>query len=177
MSESTDADQPEVTVVPFDGSPYGAIEQIRPDARVLHPTVENWAQVASRLFTDDWNMCIDLSAVDYSTYAPARNLPDGVNAERFEIVAMFRSHKRRELIRARVQVPDSDPVVPSLYQIFPGVDYAEREIYDLFGIEFAGHPDLSRILMPETWQGHPLRKDYSIGGIPVQFKAPTTDIK
>ena len=84
----------------------------------------------------------------------------------------FISHARRERLRARVQVPADDPTIPSLYAIFPGSDYLEREVFDLMGIVFEGHPDLSRILMPETWQGHPLRKDYAVGAIPVQFKAP-----
>jgi len=61
-------------------------------------------------------------------------------------------------------------VIDTLSDLFPGVDTAEREVYDMFGIEFTGHPDLSRILMPENWQGHPLRKDYGLGDIPVQFK-------
>jgi NADH-quinone oxidoreductase subunit C len=94
-----------------------------------------------------------------------------VDPERFEVVASFVSHQRRERIRLRTQVPGDDPAVDSLYAIFPGTDFLEREVYDLFGITFHGHPDLSRILMPETWEGHPLRKDYAIGAIPVQFKA------
>jgi len=60
--------------------------------------------------------------------------------------------------------------VPTLFEIHPGTEAAEREVYDMFGIEFAGHPDLTRILMPEDWIGHPLRKDYYSGRIPVQFK-------
>ncbi len=178
MSESTELDQSEIAVISADDSPYGAIERTQNGDRVIYPTVDNWVEVGSKLLADGWNMCIDITAVDYKAYGPARNLPEGVAEERFEVVATLRSHDRRELIQARVQVSADNPVLPTLYNIFPGVDYAEREIYDLFGIEFAGHPDLSRILMPETWQGHPLRKDYAIGGIPVQFKAPTsTDTK
>ena len=76
----------------------------------------------------------------------------------------------RERLRLRVQVPESDPTVPTLFEVHPGTEGMEREVFDLFGISFEGHPDLTRILMPEDWQGHPLRKDYAIGDIPVQFK-------
>ena len=75
-------------------------------------------------------------------------------------------------MRLRVQVPEDDPVVPSLFDLYPGTEAMEREVFDLFGIRFDGHPDLTRILMPEDWEGHPLRKDYAVGRIPVQFKAP-----
>ena len=73
-------------------------------------------------------------------------------------------------IRIRVQVPESDPTIPSLFGLYPGVEAPERETFDMFGIRFTGHPDLTRILMPEDWEGHPLRKDYSVGRVPVQFK-------
>ena len=73
-------------------------------------------------------------------------------------------------VRVRVQVPESDPTVPTLFDLYPGVEAMEREAYDLFGIVFAGHPDMTRILMPEDWEGHPLRKDYGVGRVPVQFK-------
>lgn len=144
--------------------------------RVIHPSRDNWSAVAGELLVDGWNMCIDVTAVDYLTYShsdgAARRLPAGIEPQRYEVVASFLSHVRRERLRARVQVPADDPTIPSLYAIYPGTDYLEREVFDLMGIVFEGHPDLSRILMPETWQGHPLRKDYAVGAIPVQFKAP-----
>jgi NADH-quinone oxidoreductase subunit C len=93
-----------------------------------------------------------------------------VEPERFELIVALLSHSARERVRLRVQVPEADPVVTSLFQVHPGTEALEREVYDMFGISFEGHPDLTRILMPEDWIGHPLRKDYAIGRIPVQFK-------
>jgi NADH-quinone oxidoreductase subunit C len=87
------------------------------------------------------------------------------------VVANLLDPTRRRRIRVRVQVPEGEPVVDSIVAIHPGVDFHERETFDLFGIEFDGHPHLSRILLPDEWEGHPLRKDYSVGSIPVQFKA------
>ena len=98
-------------------------------------------------------------------------LPAGVQPERFELVVGLLSLERRARVRLRVQVPESEPTAPSLYDLHPGTEAMEREVYDMFGIVFEGHPDLSRILMPDDWEGHPLRKDYGVGRIPVQFKA------
>lgn len=151
---------------------YGAAVAYSAGQRVIHVRREDWSATAAALLADGWDMCVDLTAVDYSAYARPRSLPSGIAPERFEVVASFISHRRRERLRARAQVPDDDPSIDSLYAIYPGTDFLEREVFDLFGITFGGHPDLSRILMPETWEGHPLRKDYAIGAIPVQFKAP-----
>ncbi len=151
---------------------YGCSFSSSRGQRVIHPSRERWLEVAAELLADDWTMCVDVTSVDYSAYAGARDLPDGVTPERYEVVASFVSHTRRERIRARIQVPADDPRLDSLYSLYPGSDFLEREVYDLMGIAFDGHPDLSRILMPETWEGHPLRKDYAVGAIPVQFKAP-----
>ena len=75
----------------------------------------------------------------------------------------------------RVQVPADDPTLPTLFDIHPGTEAMEREVFDMFGIVFTDHPDLTRILMPEDWEGHPLRKDYEVGSIPVQFKEAHAD--
>jgi NADH-quinone oxidoreductase subunit C len=122
-----------------------------------------------QLVDDGFTMCVDLTAVDYLTH-PGRTLPEGVQAERFEVVANLLSMQRRERLRVRVQVPESDPILRSMFELFPGTEAMEREVFDMFGISFDGHPDLTRILMPEDWDGHPLRKDYAQGRIPVQFK-------
>ena len=73
-------------------------------------------------------------------------------------------------IRVEVSVPDADPHIPSLVPVYPTNDWHERETYDMFGIVFDGHPALTRILMPDDWPGHPQRKDYPLGGIPVEYK-------
>jgi NADH-quinone oxidoreductase subunit C len=96
-------------------------------------------------------------------------LPTGVVGERFEVVVNLLSLSRRERVRVRVQVADNASL-DSIFDVHPSSEAMEREVFDMFGIRFDGHPDLTRILMPEDWDGHPLRKDYSQGRIPVQFK-------
>ena len=113
-------------------------------------------------------MCVDLTAADYLTHAQ-RPLPAGVTGERFEVVVNLLSLQHKRRIRVRTQVAEGHPVA-SLFDIYPGTEAMEREVFDMFGIRFDGHPDLTRILMPEDWDGHPLRKDYAQGRIPVQFK-------
>ena len=81
------------------------------------------------------------------------------------------THNRR--IRVEVTAPDDDPHIPSIVSIYPTADWHERETYDFFGIIFDGHPALTRIMMPDDWPGHPQRKDYPLGGIPVEFKGAT----
>lgn len=81
------------------------------------------------------------------------------------------SHGRR--IRLEVAVPDADPHVPSTTGVYPTNNWHERETYDFFGIVFDGHPSLARIAMPDDWDGHPQRKDYPLGGIPVEYKGAT----
>ena len=76
-------------------------------------------------------------------------------------------------VRLEVTAPDDDPHIPSIVSIYPGVDWHERETWDMFGIVFDGHPSLTRILMPDDWPGHPQRKDYPLGGIPVEYKGGT----
>ena len=115
-------------------------------------------------------MCADLCAVDYLGSAAQRELPTGVEAERFEVVVNLLNLAYRTRVRVRVQVPASDTTVASLYNLYPGTEAMEREAYDLLGITFTDHPDLTRILMPDDWEGHPLRKDEATGRIPVQFK-------
>jgi len=138
--------------------------------RVLHVARERYVEVVRAFLADGYEMCTDLTAVDY-LQAPGRPLPQGIQPERFEVVVNLRSLRDRAIIRLRVQVPQDDAVVPTLFDLHPGTEAMEREVFDMFGIEFIDHPDLTRILMPEDWEGHPLRKDFEVGRIPVQFKA------
>jgi NADH-quinone oxidoreductase subunit C len=140
------------------------------DVDVLFPPLGDYLRVVEALRDEGFAMCVDVTAVDFLTH-PGRRLPEGVAAERYEVVVNLLSLERRERARVRVQVPEAEPTVPSLFGLYPGTETPEREVYDMFGIAFDGHPDLTRILMPEDWEGHPLRKDFAIGRIPVQFKA------
>lgn len=121
------------------------------------------------LAADGFEMCVDLTAVDFLTH-PGRTLPTGVTSERFEVVVNLLSLRHHKRLRLRVQVSEADATIDSAFDIYPGTEAMEREVYDMFGIAFNNHPDLTRILMPEDWDGHPLRKDYAQGRIPVQFK-------
>ena len=101
---------------------------------------------------------VDVCGVDY----PER-------PERFEVNYQLLSLKHNTRIRVKLTAEEDTPV-PSVVSVYPSAGWYERETYDMFGIVFEGHPDPSRILMPEDWIGHPLRKDYEVGRIPVQFK-------
>jgi NADH-quinone oxidoreductase subunit C len=137
---------------------------------VLHPSRQQYVDVVRALLDEGYEMCVDLTAVDY-LLMPERAMPDGVTAERFEVVVNLLSLSTRTRIRLRVQVPADDPSIETLFDLHPGSEAMEREVFDMFGITFTNHPDLTRILMPEDWEGYPLRKDYDTGAIPVQFSA------
>ena len=127
---------------------------------VLTVQREQFADVGRAVRDAGFEMCVDVTAVDW-----VRNRP-----ERFEVIANLLSLQHKSRLRMVTTVDRIEPSVPSLTPIWPGAGYAEREVYDMFGIQFEGHPDLTRILMPDEWEGHPLRKDFSIGSVPVQFK-------
>ena len=118
---------------------------------------------------EQFTMCVDVTAVDHLVDG-VRHCAPGVLPERFEVVANFLSHTRNRRIRLVCQVPESDPSAPSLTAVYPGADFPEREVFDLMGIRFDGHPDLTRILMPDDWIGSPLRKDDPSARVPVTFK-------
>jgi NADH-quinone oxidoreductase subunit C len=163
---------------------HGAIASLSRGQLVVHVDREGYLDLVRALCDDGYQMCVDLCGVDYLTHpagpggpgggaageAVGRGLPPGVVPERFEVVVDLLSFVDRQRIRVRAQVPESDPTLPSLFETYPGTEPQERETYDMFGIVFEGHPDLTRILMPDDWEGHPLRKDYGVGRIPVQFK-------
>ncbi len=137
---------------------------------VLHPSRDRYVAVVRALRDASFVTCSDLCGADYLTAVAPRTLPPGVTRERFEVVVNLLSLERHARIRIRVQIPEADPACPSIFAIYPGSENMEREAYDMFGIVFTGHPDMTRILMPEEWEGHPLRKDYGTGRVPVQFK-------
>ena len=148
---------------------HGALVTYSRGQRTAHVDTASYTKLVSALKADGYNMLVDLCAVDYLN-APHRDLPSSVLPQRYEIVANLLSHSKSARIRVRVQVGGENPSIASLYDQYPGAEAMEREAYDLLGINFDGHPDLSRILLPDGWEGHPLRKDYATGRIPVQFK-------
>jgi NADH-quinone oxidoreductase subunit C len=83
---------------------------------------------------------------------------------RFEVIYHLLSISKKERVRLKVKLSGANPVVESVMSVWPGANFFEREVYDLFGVRFSGHPYLRRILMPEDWEGHPLRKDYPVEG-------------
>jgi NADH-quinone oxidoreductase subunit C len=134
-----------------------------------YPTREQYFALVESFRADDFEMCVDLCGVDYLEHLD-RALPQGVARTRFEVVVNLLSLSKRQRVRVRVQAGDDEPEVDSLFVLYPGTEAMEREAFDLFGVLFTNHPDLTRILMPEEWEGHPLRKDYGSGRVPVQFK-------
>jgi NADH-quinone oxidoreductase subunit C len=100
-----------------------------------------------------YNFFEDMTAVDWFPASP-----------RFQLSYHILSHAFKEYIRLRVMLDETDPSVESITSLWPGANFYEREVFDLFGIRFEGHPNLRRILLPDDWQGHPLRKDYPVEG-------------
>ena len=110
-----------------------------------------------------FEMCSGVSGVHYPSDA----------GRELHAVYHFLSITHNRRIRVEVTAPDADPHIPSIVAIYPTCDWHERETWDCFGIVFDGHPALTRIAMPDDWPGHPQRKDYPLGGIPVEYKGAT----
>jgi NADH-quinone oxidoreductase subunit C len=132
---------------------------------------EHLPAVAQALRDDDrlrFELCCGVSGVHY---------PDELGRELHAIYPLMSiAHNRR--VQVEVTCPDTDPHLPSLFSVYPTTDWHERETYDFFGIIFDGHPGLTRIEMPDDWVGHPQRKDYPLGGVPVEYhgaKIPPPD--
>jgi NADH/F420H2 dehydrogenase subunit C len=128
-------------------------------------------EAVARFLRDEqeFTMCLDVTVVDHLLDGDRYKVA-GVDPERFEVVANFLSHSRNRRVRVICEVPAADARVASLTGVYPGASFGEREAFDLFGVVFDGHPDLTRILMPDDWVGHPLRKDYPAARVPVTFK-------
>jgi NADH-quinone oxidoreductase subunit C len=114
---------------------------------------EEIQNVATAIKAAGYNAFEDVTAVDWFPSSP-----------RFQVSYHILSHAHKDRIRLRVMLPAEDPAVDTVSSIWLGANYYEREVFDLFGIRFEGHPNLRRILMPDDWNGHPLRKDYPVEG-------------
>ena len=132
----------------------------------INVEVDEYLEKVESIKNDGYEMMVDLTAVDwYRKREP-----------RFQLVVNFLSVSKNSRIILNVNVQDEELKVPSICEIYPSANFYEREVFDKFGIEFENHPELTRILMPDDWEGNPLRKDYGTGRIPVQFKnAPKVD--
>lgn len=132
------------------------------DQITFHILREDLPTVASALRDDEqlrFELCCGVSGVHY---------PDDFGRELHAYYPLMSiTHNRR--IQLEVTCPDADPHIPSLFSVYPTCDWHERETYDFFGIIFDGHPGLTRIEMPDDWVGHPQRKDYPLGGVPVEY--------
>ncbi|MCI3224215.1 NADH-quinone oxidoreductase subunit C [Streptomyces sp. NP-1717] len=145
--------------------PANAIEKTVVDRGEItfHIAREHLVQVARTLRDDPalrFELCTGVSGVHFL----------GDKGRELHAVYHLRSLTHGRLIRLEVSAPDSDPHVPSLVEVYPTNDWHERETYDFFGLIFDGHPALTRIMMPDDWQGFPQRKDYPLGGIAVEYK-------
>ena len=133
----------------------------------LHIAREHIQAVAQALRDDPdlrFEFCIGVSGVHY---------PADTDRELHAVYHLLSLTHGGRVLRLEVSAPDADPHIPSIVGIYPGNDWHERETWDFFGIVFDGHPHLSRTAMPDDWVGHPQRKDYPLGGIPVEYKGAT----
>ncbi len=155
-------------------------------------TLARESMVQAALFLRDslrFDQLTDVTALDWLIHARnapvryAETIQGGMDRDeiptrpRFDVLYLFISHSRNERIRLRVQVGESDANVPSLTGVYPGANFYEREVFDLFGIRFTGHPFLHRILMPDNYVGHPLRKDFPLGYEAVEFTHTVKEIE
>jgi NADH-quinone oxidoreductase subunit C len=119
----------------------------------LTVTPESILDACSTVQAAGYNFFEDVTAVDWFPSEP-----------RFQLSYHILSHAYKERIRLRVLLDGNDPAIESITPVWPGANYYEREVFDLFGVRFEGHPNLRRIMMPDDWTGHPLRKDYPVEG-------------
>jgi NADH-quinone oxidoreductase subunit C len=135
---------------------------------------EDWTKQAAALKEEGWQLR-DLCGVDRSGLGrpgPGETRGAGFAEDaddRFEVVVQLLHQEKKQRRTLTIVAPGDPPTVPSVTRVWPTADFMEREAYDLLGIRFEGHPNLIRILMPDDWEGHPLRKDYGVGKVPVEF--------
>ncbi len=127
---------------------------------VLKIEIEDLHSKVEELRNEGYEMLVDLTVVDWYRKRDSR----------FELVINLLSLSKKRRIRIITALPENSLECKTLTDIYPGANFYEREAFDMYGITFEGHPDLTRILMPDDWVGHPLRKDFGLGKIPVQFK-------
>jgi len=129
-------------------------------SEIINTSVEEYKKLVESLHSENYEMMVDLTVVDWFRKKEPR----------FEVVVQFLSISKNQRKTIKVFVDDEDLSIPSITDIYPSANFYEREAFDMFGINFLEHPDLTRILMPDDWNGHPLRKNYGSGRIPVQFE-------
>ena len=132
-----------------------AASEFRGQTRVIAPP-RSVHDVLAALRQRGFDMLVDVTCVDYLRYRGAR--------DRFGLVYLLANTQTNERITVRTFVNDPEPTVPSAVDLWEGANWLEREVWDMFGVRFAGHPDLRRILLPEEFTAFPLRKDYPLQG-------------
>lgn len=137
----------------WDATAVTEIAEYRGETTVIVPR-ESLRAIAARCRDElQFNLLTDATCLDRHPFEP-----------RFEVVYQLVSIPRKEKLRLKVKLFGKDPVLDSLVPVWPGANWLEREIFDLFGIQFSGHPDLRRIVLPDDWEGYPLRRDYPVEG-------------
>jgi NADH-quinone oxidoreductase subunit C len=134
------------------------------DARIIRTSPGSLRDELSALQRGGYRMLLDIGGVDYLSREPRFDVV-------YHLLRLELNGAQADRVRVLCGVSGSDPILPSVTDLWPAADWAEREVYDLFGITFTGHPDLRRIQMPAEWEGHPLRKDYPLRG-PARERTP-----
>lgn len=141
--------------------PDAELEDSATGQNVIRVPAARLVEFAQAARDSGFEMFVDLTAVDYYRQRPG---------PRFDVVVVLVSVSHNLRLRILAEVDGEVPSAPSITSVYAGANFYEREVFDLFGIEFTGHPDLTRIMLPDDWEGHPLRKDTPVGSVPIQFR-------